>query len=93
MANFQRATVQSLGELIGAAGLDHPSQLTARDFMIRDDRGQPMPLSSVYPEIDIGVLLDPTNTRYSSVAAVYRSAWEMASADRFKGASELHRLG
>jgi len=91
VANFQRATVQSLGELIGAAGLDHPSQVTARDLMIRDDKGQPAPLSSVYPEIDIGVLLDPTDTRYSAVAAVYRSAWERASSDRFKGVSEGYR--
>jgi hypothetical protein len=91
VTNFHRATIQSLAELIGAAGLDRPSQLTALDFMIRDDKGQPVPLSSVYPEIDAGVLLDPTDVRYSLVPAVYRSAWEIASADRFKGSSERYR--
>jgi glutamate synthase domain-containing protein 2 len=92
VANFHQATVQSLGELIGSAGLDHPSQLTARDFMIRDDKGQPVPLSAVYPEIEIGALLDPTDVRYSAAPAVYRSAWEIASASRFKGSSERSRL-
>jgi len=92
VANFHQSTVQSLGELIGSAGLDRPSQLTARDFMIRDDTGKPVPLSTVYPEIEIGALLDPTDVRYSTVPAMYRSAWEIASTSRFKGSSERSRL-
>jgi glutamate synthase domain-containing protein 2 len=84
VANFHRATVHSLGELIGAAGLHSPSQLTARHFMIRDDKAQPVPLSLMYPEIDHGVLLDPADVSDAAVAAVYRNAWEMSSADRFK---------
>jgi len=84
VANFHRATVQSLGELIGAAGLHSPSQLTARAFMIRDDKGRPVPLSLMYPETDHGVLLDSADARYAAVAAMYRDAWETSSADRFK---------
>jgi hypothetical protein len=60
--------------------------------MIRDDKGQPVPLSAVYPEIEIGALLDPNDVRYSAVPVVYRSAWEIASASRFKGSSERSRL-
>jgi len=55
--------------------------------MVRDDKGQPVPLSLMYPEIDHGVLLDPANARYSAVALGYRNAWEMSSADWFKAPS------
>jgi glutamate synthase domain-containing protein 2 len=87
VVNFHRATVQSLGELIGAAGLDSPAQLKAGSFMIRDDKGQPVPLSSMYPEIDHRVLLDPSHTGYVALPAIYRVAWEKSSADRFKGSA------
>ena len=87
VVNFHRATVQSLGELIGAAGLDSPAQLKAGSFMIRDDKGQPVPLSSIYPEIDHRVLLDPSHTGYVALPAIYRVAWEKSSADRFKGSA------
>jgi hypothetical protein len=55
--------------------------------MIRDDKGQPVPLSSIYPEIDHRVLLDPSHTGYVALPAIYRVAWEKSSADRFKGSA------
>ena len=85
--NFQRATVQSLAELLGAAGLETPEELHARHFMTRDSQGQPVPLSSIYPEIDHGVFLESGGASFAALPALYRSSWAVASADRFGAAS------
>lgn len=82
--NFQRATVQSLAELVGAAGLERPGALSARHFITRDSKGQPVPLSSIYPEIAHGVLLDPASDEFAALPDLYRSSWTMARADSFK---------
>ncbi len=84
--NFQRATVHSLAELLGAAGLESPGELGARYFMTRDHEGQPVPLSSIYPEIERGVLLDEASAPFAALPALYRSSWAMARADRFRAA-------
>ena len=85
VANFQRATVQSLFELIGSAGLESPAELQAQHFMVRDDKGRPVPLSSMYPDIERGVLLDPSSPAFAALPELYRSSWSIARADRFKG--------
>jgi glutamate synthase domain-containing protein 2 len=85
VASFQRATVHSLFELLGSAGLDSPTKLRARHFMMRDSNGQPVPLSSRYPEIESGALLDTASPAYAALPAILRSSWEMARADQFSG--------
>ena len=91
VASFQRATVHSLFELLGSAGLDSPTKLRARHFMMRDSNGQPVPLSSRYPEIESGALLDTASPAYAALPAILRSSWEMARADQFSGAVPASR--
>ena len=91
VASFQRATVHSLFELLGSAGLDSPTKLRARHFMMRDSTGQPVPLSSRYPEMESGALLDAESPAYAALPAILRSSWEMARAHQFSGAVPASR--
>ena len=42
---YHRNTLHNLAELLGAAGLTHPSQVTADHIMVRDKDGRAVPLS------------------------------------------------
>lgn len=82
--SFQRATVQSLAELVGAAGLENPGELGARHLMTRDGKGQPVPLSTIYPEIAHGALLNPASDDFAALPELYRTSWTLAREGSFK---------
>ena len=66
VANFHRETVKALAELVGAAGLDHPSQLRPHHFMRRVAADRVVTFAQLYPCLKPGELLSDTRRRASS---------------------------
>ena len=79
VVNFHHNTVQALTELLGAAGLTHPGQLTRHHVTRRLADGQTRALAQIYPLVAEGALLhgqvlaDPLLTTY----------WPRVSGQRF----------
>jgi len=77
VANFHRETVKALAELVGAAGLDHPSQLRPQHFMRRAAADRVVTFAELYRFLAPGELLSGTTDPR------FRDAWAMARADSF----------
>ncbi len=80
--NFHELTVQALAELVGAAGLTHPSEISADHIMVRDAAGQAVTLSSRLTSVAPGALLDEALP--ASQPEPWRSQWAAASAAHFE---------
>ena len=80
--SFHAQTVASLAELVGAAGLEHPSQLRPTHIMMRDANGRGISFARSLDKIAKGALrsesFDP-----ESFPEPFRSYWAEASAERF----------
>ena len=75
---FHRNTLDALAEIVAAAGLKHPSEITPRDFYVR--LGGPTPLPA-----DHGALwLEPGSLLDGSAPPDYLSYWATARADNFR---------
>jgi glutamate synthase domain-containing protein 2 len=74
---FHRHTVESLMDLLGAAGLDHPNRMAPHHIYRRVGDSQVLHYSSIYPRIPDGCLVN------GNVPPTFKEAWERASADRF----------
>jgi glutamate synthase domain-containing protein 2 len=83
VANFHRETLKALAELVAAAGLDHPKQLSPHHFMRRGADGRVITFAEQYPSLAPGQLLD--GARGTSFAA----AWAMARSDGFSPSDPL----
>ncbi|WP_296236970.1 FMN-binding glutamate synthase family protein [Psychrobacter sp. UBA5136] len=83
VANFHKNTLKSLASIVGAVGLQHPSQLQPYHIARRLDDGQIKLLSKFYYFADEGALLD-----VSARADVFNQMWVMASADSFLSNNE-----
>ncbi|MBX9592907.1 MAG: FMN-binding glutamate synthase family protein [Roseomonas sp.] len=74
---FHAATLEALGDLVAAAGLDHPSQLRPEHFMRRVSGQDVRSFAELFPRLEDGALLrrcdDPR----------FRDAWAMADAASF----------
>ncbi len=77
VANFHNATIKSLSQIIGAMGLDHPSQLKPWHVMRRINSVEVSHFDKIYNFLKEGELLqEPLPERY-------RDAWKVASAETF----------
>ena len=83
--NFHRLTLESLKELLEAAGLQGPSDLRLHHFMRRINAYETRSLASLFHRVPAGAL-----TTAGSVAAtnsalpdVFQTYWDQASAQRF----------
>ena len=77
VANFHRETVATLAELVSAAGLEHPSQITAHHFMRRAAPDRVVSFAEMYRFLKPGELVAGTDHPQ------FREAWAMARADSF----------
>ncbi|WP_144634933.1 FMN-binding glutamate synthase family protein [Bordetella genomosp. 13] len=84
VAHFHRNTLHALAELIGAAGLTHPSQLRPHHIARRVSSSEVKLLSAIFPELAPGELL-----RGEFRHDVYRVGWGMARADSFQPATDI----
>jgi glutamate synthase domain-containing protein 2 len=76
--NFQRATIEALAELVGAAGLDHPTQFSPAHFSRRVSADEVKSFAELYPPLQPGELLAGTGDKR------YEVPWAMASAKEFR---------
>jgi len=75
--SFHARTVESLYELLGAAGLDHPAQVRPRHILRRVGVGDVRSFEEIYPGVDPGALLA------GSAPAPLMRLWDEARADSF----------
>jgi glutamate synthase domain-containing protein 2 len=75
--NYQHATVHSCMELIGAMGLDNPSDLQAKDILIRAADETNKSYNDVYPQLNVQELLSET------INPAYAADWAKASSQHF----------
>jgi len=78
VANFHRATLQSLGELTGAAGLEHPTQFERSHISRRISAREVVSFSELYPTLRHGELLAGTEN------PKFKHSWDMADPDSFR---------
>ena len=77
-ARFHRKTMDSLVEMVAAAGFKHPGELQPHHFMHRIGSEQAHSLDRIHAFLPEGILLNsPEDTLYSDW-------WAAASADSFK---------
>ncbi len=77
VASFHQATIKSLSQMIGAMGMEHPSQLRPWHIMRRIDYTQIRNYSEVYEFLKDGDLLSEPKSES------FKRAWRIASADTF----------
>ncbi|WP_027015658.1 FMN-binding glutamate synthase family protein [Comamonas composti] len=79
VANFHRNTLHALQELVQAAGLEHPGQITAHHIVRRTDDNQVSQLSNQILNVEAGALLGALDDQHK----VFRDYWPLASAHSF----------
>ena len=77
---FHKSTLHALMELVQAAGLQHPNQLTARHIMRRVSDTEVRMLSQLLMHVAPGALLQEN---LDALPDVFKTHWPAASADSF----------
>lgn len=78
--NFHQQTLHALQELVQAAGLQHPGEITAHHIVRRVNGNEVRLLANLLPEVPAGALLrDPLE----GLQNVFTHYWPQARADRF----------
>ncbi len=80
VANFHKATVASLAEVVAAAGLDHPNGFTPHHVSRRVSPSEIKTFAELYRGLKPGELLEGTDDPR------FRAAWAMARAETFEAA-------
>ena len=80
--NFHRHTIEALAELLSAAGLHHPQELTADHVMVRVSRGRSAPMSSMLPTVAPDCLLAGARMPMDTPKA-FMVFWEASRTDAF----------
>ncbi|MET0290779.1 MAG: FMN-binding glutamate synthase family protein [Steroidobacteraceae bacterium] len=78
--NFHRSTLHALQELVQAAGLSHPNEITAHHIVRRLSATEVRLLSNLILQVQPGALLGQLDEQHN----VFRTFWPLASADTFK---------
>ncbi|QNK75746.1 FMN-binding glutamate synthase family protein [Variovorax sp. PAMC28562] len=78
--NFHRSTLHALQELVQAAGLDHPQQITAHHIVRRISDTEVRLLSNLVMQVQPGALLGPLDAQHN----VFRTYWPLANAASFQ---------
>ena len=81
---FHQNTLHALLELVQAAGLNHPNQITASHIVRRVGDSDVRLLANQLPLVKPGALLDAIAGRADWPHNVYRLYWPMASAHSFQ---------
>ncbi len=83
VANFHRQTLQALQELVQAAGLDHPNQITAAHIVRRVADGEVRLLSNLLITVGPGALLAAERGEADWPHPVFSLYWPLAHAGSF----------
>ena len=79
VAQFHRSTLHALQELVQAAGLTHPRDITAHHIVRRITDTEVRLLSNLITRMQPGALLGPLDAQHN----VFRLYWPLASAHSF----------
>jgi hypothetical protein len=80
VANFHQQTLHALQEIVQAAGLRHPSEITAHHIVRRVNDNEVRLLVNLVPQLDTGALLQDD---LREAHAVFRLYWPRSSAAAF----------
>ncbi|MDH1254854.1 UNVERIFIED_CONTAM: FMN-binding glutamate synthase family protein [Comamonas sp. A-3] len=80
VANFHRNTLHALQELVQAAGLRHPNEITAHHIVRRLDDTQVSLLSNLILRVEPGCLLQNLERQHK----VFQNYWPLATAQSFQ---------
>jgi glutamate synthase domain-containing protein 2 len=80
VAQFHRSTLHALQELVQAAGLHHPKDITAHHIVRRISDTEVRLLSNLITRMQPGALLGPLDAQHN----VFRLYWPLASAHSFQ---------
>ena len=80
VAQFHRSTLHALQELVQAAGLKHPKDITAHHIVRRISDTEVRLLSNLIARVQPGALLGPLDAQHS----VFSRYWPLASAHSFQ---------
>ena len=80
VAQFHRSTLHALQELVQAAGLEHPQEITAHHIVRRITDTEVRLLSNLIMRVEDGALLGPLDGQHK----VFRLYWPLASAHSFR---------
>ena len=86
VARFHEHTLEALKELVQAAGLQHPNDITASHIMRRSAGQGVRPLSSELSFVAPGALLQAAEGRSPWPAEVFATHWPRARSDSFAAA-------
>jgi glutamate synthase domain-containing protein 2 len=81
--NFHRHTVEALAELVGAAGMKHPEEITAHQLMVRNSAGKATPMSLHLPHVLENALGIEAINNYQGLPEEFEHFWLGARVDRF----------
>ena len=82
--SFHKNTMASLADLIGAAGIMHPNDITSDYLMCRDGSGKAMPLSTQLPTLNPGALLQALDSSMkNALPQEYGLYWDRAQTNKF----------
>lgn len=84
---FHQNTLHALKELVQAAGLNHPNEITASHIVRRASDTDVRLLANQLPLVRPGALLEAVEGRADWPHNVFRLYWPMASAHSFKGSA------
>jgi glutamate synthase domain-containing protein 2 len=87
---FHRHTLEALKELVQAAGLMHPGQISASHIVRRSSQGVTL-LSAALPFVGEGALLAADQGQQEWPDDMFRTFWPLASADTFELRVDLKR--
>ena len=79
VANYHRATMHALQELVQAAGLQHPSDITAHHIVRRANDGNVHQLATSILSVAPGALLGPLDAQHK----LFQMYWPRAQANTF----------
>ena len=89
--NFHRNTLESLKELLEAAGLHSPTELSLRHVMRRVSNAETRPLSVLYPTVPTGSLLNVRSAEdLRQLPLIFQDHWEFSQASSFQPTHPTH---
>jgi len=86
VARFHHLTLEALRELVQAAGLQHPNDITAAHIMRRMPNQQVASLAQQLPFVGQGSLLAASQGRGEWPLPIFRDHWSRARSDSFSPA-------
>ena len=88
VAQFHKSTLHALQELVQAAGLQHPQEITAHHIVRRISDTAVRLLSNLILRVEEGALLGSLDRQNR----VFRLYWPLARADSFQPATDAHAV-